>query len=78
MLGTGALHLLIENANYEDIGLHNYETGYNPKAFITTLKALESRYHLRIHYQKNINFSGDYIYKALIYNLRKLLVKEEI
>lgn len=76
--GKGALHLLIENANYEDIELYNYDTGYNPKAFMATLKAFESRYNLHIHYQKNIKFSGDYIYKTLIYNLRELLVKGEI
>ena len=78
MRSKGNLYLLIENANYEDIELHNYDTGYNPKAFMATLKAFESRYNLHIHYQKNINFSGDYIYKTLIYHLRELLVKGEI
>ena len=78
MRSKGNLHLLIENASYEDIELHNYDTGYNPKAFMATLKAFESRYNLHIHYQKNINFSGDYIYKTLIYSLRELLVKGEI
>ena len=76
--GKGAIYLLIEEALYEDIPMHNYDTKYNPKAFMATLKAFESRYDLHIHYQKNINFSGDFIYKTLIYNLRELLVKGEI
>ena len=76
--GKGALHLLIENALYENILLHHYETKYNPKAFISTLKAFEARYQLHVSFMRDKAYSGDFIYKTLIYHLRELLVKGEI
>lgn len=76
--GKGAMYLLIEDALYEDILLHNYDTKYNPKAFISTLKAFEARYQLHVSFLKDKAYSGDFIYKTLIYNLRELLVKGEI
>lgn len=36
------LILVVENASYEDIILHRYDTQYDPKSFITTLKHLKS------------------------------------
>lgn len=74
----GKMHLLIENATYQDIPLHNYATQYKPKAFMATLKAFEVRYNLHVTFLKDVAFSGDFIYKTLIYNLRELLVKGAI
>lgn len=76
--GKNCLHLLIENACYQDIVQHNYNTKYLPKSFIATLKAFEARYKLRITFLKDNAYSGDFIYKTLIYTLRELLVKGEI
>lgn len=74
----GIVYLLIENACYQDILLHNYTTKYLPKSFIATLKAFEARYDLRVTFLKDSAYSGDFIYKTLIYNLRELLIKGEI
>lgn len=74
----GSMYLLIENACYQDILLHNYNTKYLPKSFIATLKAFEARYNLRTTFLKDSAYSGDFIYKTLIYTLRELLIKGEI
>lgn len=74
----GAIHFLIENANYEDILLQQYNTGYDPKRFMATLKAFEARYNLHVTFMKDITYSGDFIYKTLIYNLREQLKRGEI
>ncbi|MEG2303772.1 MAG: ERCC4 domain-containing protein [Niameybacter sp.] len=76
--GSGVIHLLIENASYQDILLHNYNTKYIPKSFIATLKAFEARYDLKVTFLKDSAYSGDFIYKTLIYTLRELLIKGEI
>lgn len=76
--GNGVMHLLIENASYQDILLHNYTTQYAPKSFIATLKAFEARYDLKVTFLKDNAYSGDFIYKTLIYTLRELLIKGEI
>ena len=76
--GKGCMHLLIENACYQDILLHNYNTKYIPKSFIATLKAFEVRYHFKVTFLRDSNYSGDFIYKILIYTLRELLIKGEI
>ena len=76
--GKGVIHLLIENANYQDILLHNYTTQYAPKSFIATLKAFEARYDLKVTFLKDNAYSGDFIYKTLIYTLRELLMRGEI
>lgn len=69
----GRMLLLIENAEYEDIINHNYKSQYQPKSFMATLKTFEDRYSLSTHFQKNIGFSGSYIYMSLIYALRNRL-----
>ena len=74
----GCLHLLIENASYEDILLHNYNTKYLPNSFNATLKVFEVRYDLKVTFLKDSTYSGDFIYKTLIYTLRELLKRGEI
>lgn len=75
MRSNGNIFLLIENATYEDILLHNYDTKYAPKSFMATLKTFESRYGLNVHFQKDNTYSGQYIYQTLIYHLREQLIK---
>lgn len=76
--GRGKMHLLIENAKYEDILLQNYNTKYLPQSFMGTLKAFEARYDLKIMYLENINYSGDFIYRTLQHHLRELLRRGEL
>ena len=74
----GVIYLLIEGASYEDLLLGKYDTGYDKKRFMATLKAFEARYKLRTTFMKDNTYSGDFIYKTLIYNLRELLKRGDI
>ena len=69
----GKLILLIENATYEDIVNHNYDTKYEPKSFVATLKTFEDRFNFSTHFQKDNRYTGNYIYQTLIYSLRNKL-----
>lgn len=75
MRTRGTFWLLIENAAYEDILLHHYDTGYKPQAFIGTLKSFESKYKLHTHFQKDATYSGAFIYHTLSYAMRNELKK---
>lgn len=68
----GKLILLIENATYEDIVLHNYKTQYKPLSFIATLKTFEARYHLETNFISS-KFTGNFINMTLRYHVRELL-----
>lgn len=69
----GRLFLLIENAKYQDILNHKYNTKYLPQSFMGTLKAFEARYDLRIKFMEDTTYSGDYIYRTLQCHLKELL-----
>lgn len=69
----GKLILLIEDATYDDIVNHKYDTQYEPKSFIATLKSFEDRFGFSTHYQKDKQYTGHYIYQTLIYALRNKL-----
>ena len=71
----GTLILLVENATYDDILEHRYNTKYEPKSYIATLKSFEARFGFSTHFQKDNKHSGAYIYQTLIYHLRELLKK---
>lgn len=75
MRSRGKVWLLVENAYYEDIVNHKYDTKYNPKSFMATLKAFEARFNLSTHFQKDAAYSGHFIYQTLIYALRDQLQK---
>lgn len=77
MRARGKIWLLIENANYQDIIEHKYDTKYNPKSFIATLKSFETRFNLSTHFQKDTTYTGHFIYQTLIYALRNQLKKGE-
>lgn len=68
----GKVILMIENATYEDIVKHNYDTQYNPKSFIASLKAFESRYNLNTVFIKRA-YAGNLIYYTFYYYLREYL-----
>ncbi|MGL5676461.1 MAG: ERCC4 domain-containing protein [Cellulosilyticaceae bacterium] len=78
MRAKGTFYLLIENARYQDILTHNYNTKYLPQSFIGTLKAFEARYDLKITFLDDTTYSGDFIYRTLQHHLRELLKRGEI
>jgi len=71
---TGSrMTLLIENANgYRDIINHNYNTQYNPKAFLATLHSFKHRYNLNVMFISP-GLSGNFIYQCFYYWLREYL-----
>lgn len=73
MRAKGKVFLLVENAKYEDIRQHKYDTQYTPKAFMGTLKTFEARHNIIIKFMQDASYSGDYIYTTLIYHLREAL-----
>lgn len=68
----GKLILLIENATYENIILHQYKTEYKPLSFIATLKTFEARYGIETNFVRGA-FSGNFIYMTMKYHIRELL-----
>lgn len=68
----GKLVLMIEGATYEDILAHNYNTQYEPKSFVATLKAFESRYGIQTAFISK-KAAGNYLYHTLYYELREHL-----
>lgn len=64
------LHLLIENASYEDIIAHKYKTEYNEKAFLATLFTFQHRYGMDINFIDK-KYSGLFIYQQLYYFCRE-------
>ncbi|WP_346929192.1 ERCC4 domain-containing protein [Clostridium sp.] len=69
---NGKMYLMIENANYEDIVKHNYNTQYEPKSFIATLKTYEARYNINTSFVSKVG-AGNYIYYTFRYYLREYL-----
>lgn len=67
-------YLMIENASYADIISHNYNTQYDPKAFVARLKTFESRYGISVNFI-NQKCSGNFIYHTFYYWLREQLKK---
>lgn len=68
------LHLLIENASYEDIINHNYRTEYKPVSFLASLHSFADRYNFSITFMKDKNLSGQFIYLTFYYFLRNYLL----
>ncbi|MBU3193487.1 ERCC4 domain-containing protein [Clostridium algidicarnis] len=74
--GSGTkIHLLVEDTNgYENILTGNYRSLYESKAFMASLKTFESRYNFVTTYLDK-KYSGDFIYRTLLYELREFLLK---
>ena len=71
--GAGAkLILMVENSSYSDIVAHRYNTQYEPKSFIATLKTYEARYGLGINFVNEM-CAGNFIYHTFYYYLREYL-----
>lgn len=70
----GKVHLLIENALYEDIINHRYKTEYNPASFLASLHSFSERYNLSVNFIKDNKHSGQFIYFTFYYFLRNYLL----
>lgn len=66
----GKMYLMIENAVYEDIVKHNYDTEYNPVSFIATLDTFEARYNIITSFISKAA-AGNFIYHKFKYHLRE-------
>ena len=66
-------HLLIENANYQDIVNGNYNTQYNKKSFLGSLHSFSAKYGLHIMFLPDDSYSAIYIYGVFQYYLRYLI-----
>lgn len=66
------MYILIENSSYKDIVEHKYDTQYDAKAYIATLKTFETRYNLNVNFISSA-CSGNFIYHTCYYYLREYL-----
>ena len=74
--GDTKLHLLIENASYEDIIAHKYKTEYNPVSFLASLHSFADRYNFSINFIKDNKYSAQFIYYTFYYHLRNYLMNK--
>lgn len=70
----GKCTLLIENASYDDIINHKYNTKYEPSSFIGTLHSFSERYNIPFIFMKDNKYSAQYIYYTFYYYLRGYLL----
>lgn len=64
--------LLIENASWEDINLHNYRSKLLPKSLIASLLSWQVRFNITIIFCKSAD-AGQIIYGLLYYAAREAL-----
>lgn len=69
--------LLIENASWSDILLHNYRSKLEPKSLIASLLSWQVRFNITIIFCKPSE-TGQIIYGTLYYAAREALKKGEI
>lgn len=68
--------LLVEDASWSDIFLHNYHSKLDPKSLIATLLSWQIRFNITIVFCKQSE-SGQIIYGILYYAAREALKKGE-
>ena len=68
----GRMYLMVEDATYEDIVRHNYDTQYNPVSFIATIDTFEARYNIQTSFISKVA-AGYFIYHKFKYHLREYL-----
>lgn len=66
-------YLLIENANYEDILLHNYQSEFLPKSYLGSLHTFNHRYNLQIVFLPDRDYTPIYILGVFKYYLKHLV-----
>lgn len=62
--------ILIENANYSDVILGNYDTQYNKKSFWATLHSFWHKYDTPIIFMPDNKFSGIFIWGYFQYYIK--------
>ena len=62
--------LMIENANYSDVIMGNYNSKYDKKSLFATLHSFWHEYNIPIMFVPDNRFSGVFIYGFLYYYLR--------
>lgn len=72
-LYKGKMHLLIENASYDDIYNNNYKTQYNKKSYMGSLHSFALRYDLSIMFMPKKECSGVFIFCTFYYHMKSLL-----
>jgi ERCC4-type nuclease len=72
-LYKGKMHLLIENANYQDIYAGNYKTEYNKKSYLASLHSFADRYNLSIMFMPENKCSGLFIFYTFKYFLKNII-----
>jgi len=65
--------LLIENANYSDIAIGNYQTQYNKKSFLASLHSFWFKYNMPIMFMPDNKYSALFIKKYFEYYLKNYL-----
>ena len=64
--------LLVENASWDDILLHNYRSKLDPKSLMASLLSWQVRYNITVNFC-NANNTGQIIYMTLYYAAREAL-----
>ena len=65
--------LLIENANYSDIVIGNYNTQYNKKSFWASIHSFWFKYHIPVFFMPDPQYSGVFIRGYFQYYLKNYL-----
>jgi ERCC4-type nuclease len=71
--GDAKKFLIIEDASFEHIILHSYNTRYNEKAFLASLLSFQEKYNLNISFSGRAS-AGQLIYGLLYYHVRNYLL----
>jgi len=75
-LAGARIYLVVENATWEHIYGHKFESRMNEKAVIATILAYQARYHLTVLFV-NDRLAGRFIKDILRYEMREELKKYE-
>lgn len=66
-------YLVIENCNYQDIAVGNYDSQYNSKAFLGSIHSFDHKFDLRIVFMPDKKYTPIYVYGVFQYYLRDLI-----
>jgi ERCC4-type nuclease len=66
------MHLLIEDASWDDIKNHNYRSKYNPNSYLATLYCYMARYNISVDFFKRYQ-CGEFIYSVFHYFAREMI-----
>lgn len=64
---------LIENVNYSDVAIGNYNTQYNKRSFLASLHSFWFKYNIPMFFMPDNRYSGLFIKKDFEYYLKNYL-----